>query len=198
MQKINTQLKSPHLELAHSYWQKRVFPRDIVIDATAGGGYDSVVLASLALRKDGGKLLIFDIQNEALEKTKAQLERHYSEDILKRIELHHSCHSHLLRHVEPRSVQLIVYNLGYFPGGDKTITTQCSTTLHSVQAALEAVRPGGLVSITCYPGHAEGQREEEMLLEFARSLEKELFLVCFHRFVNREKAPSLLLIERMF
>ena len=56
--------------------------------------------------------------------------------------------------------KLIVYNLGYLPGSDKLLTTKTSSTLLSVEKALSLIAPNGAISITCYPGHEEGKKEE--------------------------------------
>lgn len=93
---------------------------------------------------------------------------------------------------------LIVYNLGYLPGGDKTITTESSTTLESLQAAFPLIMPGGAISIACYPGHPSGKTEEENVMTFASSLDPQVWSCCHHRWLNRRNAPSLILIQRQF
>lgn len=47
------------------------------------------------------------------------------------------------------------YNLGWLPGGDKSITTKLEDTLESIEAAKRLVKHGGMISIMLYPGHAE-------------------------------------------
>lgn len=190
--------KSPHLEAAFDAWQKIVSPGDIVIDATAGGGFDSVKLATLALRKELGNLHIFDIQKDALLKTEKNLQQNFPEEIVQRIHLHEACHSTMATYVQPGSAKLIVFNLGYFPGGDKSITTMLHTTVQSVQTALTLLQTGGLLSITCYPGHLEGEKEEHALIQFAKMLDQQKYLVSFRSWINREKFPSLLCIYRIF
>ena len=37
-----------HLTLAHALWRSTVRPGDVVVDATAGRGHDTAVLAELA------------------------------------------------------------------------------------------------------------------------------------------------------
>ena len=54
---------------------------------------------------------------------------------------------------------MIVYNLGYLPGGDKSITTEVKSTLASVKRALTWIRDGGVISISCYIGHKQGSIE---------------------------------------
>lgn len=48
----------------------------------------------------------------------------------------------------------------YLPGGDKDVVTEASTTIDTVVEAQRVLQDGGAISLTCYPGHLEGQREE--------------------------------------
>jgi hypothetical protein len=56
-------------------------------------------------------------------------------------------------------VAACIFNLGYLPGGDKTITTTQSNTLRALEATSTLLAPGGILSIVCYPGHPEGAAE---------------------------------------
>ena len=49
--------------------------------------------------------------------------------------------------------QLVCFNLGFLPGGDREIITRPGTSVAAVQAALDIVRPDGLVSVLAYTGH---------------------------------------------
>lgn len=181
-----------HLELAHHYWQKVVLREDIVIDATCGNGHDTLFLAKLR----PGKLYSMDIQPEALQATTTLLNEHLKEEEKKGIVLEERCHSGFAEELLPGTVKLIVYNLGYLPGGNKQRTTLCETTLRSLQAAIKLIKPGGLISVTCYPGHAEGEKEEAALLTWAAHLKRQEWSCCHHRWINRDKAPSLLLLQK--
>ena len=74
--------------------------------------------------------------------------------------------------------------------------TDTSSTIKSLKMALELLCTGGALSITCYSGHKEGELEEEAVLTFAKSLSKNDYQVCHHRWLNRLKSPSLLLIQK--
>lgn len=71
--------------------------------------------------------------------------------------------------MKPESVKLICFNLGYYPSGDKTLTTTQSTTLMAVEASLSAVSPGGLVSVLAYIGHP-GKKSTAVLRSLAAPL----------------------------
>jgi len=189
-------LFNKHLDLSKQYFERLLKPGDIVIDATCGNGHDSLFLASLILNKDRGFLYTCDIQEEALTSAKNNFHGKIAPQLMQRIQFLHICHSQFPEEIKPQSVKLIVYNLGYLPGGDKNLTTKTDTTLKSITQALELITPGGAISITCYPGHQEGAIEEHAILELASHLNKNVWNCCFHRFVNRPKSPSLLLLQK--
>lgn len=184
-----------HLDLAHQIWSQIVKPGDFVIDATCGNGHDSMILAKLAVTISAGLLQVIDIQKEALNATRSLLSAHLSVGLMNRIEFIHNSHSQFNNHAE-QSVALIVYNLGYLPGGDKNLTTKKETTLQSLHSAVRLIKSGGAISITCYPGHSEGKVEEESVLEFGSSLNPQEWSCCHYRWLNRQAAPSLFLMQR--
>lgn len=168
-----------HIQQAHAVWRDHLRPTDIVIDATCGNGHDTLVLASLAHH-----VYALDIQKEALETTKKRLSGYTN------ITYCHQCHS-TLPDVSPA---LIVYNLGYLPGGDKEVTTMTATTLRSLEQARTILAPGGMISITLYPGHREGEYETEAILKQLPSLQS-----WQHRLIenkDRPTAPKLLLLTQ--
>jgi len=186
-------MRSPHLELAKTYWRELLRPGDVAIDATCGNGQDTLFLAKLPL----SSLFALDVQKSAIEKTEELLALHLDESERKRVSLHWMSHSNLKRVPSLLSPRLIVYNLGYLPGGDKTATTRTESTLESVASALEILIPGGAVSATCYPGHPEGEREEEALLALAAQLPADRWRVVHHRWLNRLRSPSFLWIASL-
>ena len=164
-----------HLRLAKEKWSEIIRPGDLVVDATCGNGQDTKFLLSLTDR-----VIACDIQEAAIATTRERTG----------IEPRLCCHAEL--EVEEQ-VQLVVYNLGYLPGSDKRVTTQVESTLRSAKKFLPLVT--GALSITCYPGHEEGAREEEALLEWAAELPSNRWSVCHHRWLNRARSPSLLFIS---
>ncbi|NGX53432.1 MAG: 2-phytyl-1,4-naphtoquinone methyltransferase [Chlamydiae bacterium] len=175
--------------LAHEQWSKIVSPGDTVIDATCGNGQDMLALAQLL--NGQGELIGYDIQKEALQKSEERLKKSLTPDQLQIITFRHQSHETFLE----KSAKLIVYNLGYLPGGDKSLTTQTVTTLQSLQSACGVIIPGGTISVMCYVGHEEGKREEEAVREFVQTLPSDRWCCTHHRIINRQQAPSLLLIQ---
>lgn len=172
----------PHIELARRLWREHLQPGDLTIDATLGNGHDALFLHEL-----GCVVVGLDIQETALKAAKIRIGE-------RPIRLVHLSHEKISSLVLPKPPQLIVYNLGYLPGGDKGITTLLESTLKSVEEGLKILSPKGALSITCYPGHDEGLREEEALTQWASQLESKRWDVCHHRWLNRPRAPSLLWI----
>jgi hypothetical protein len=180
----------PHIELAHSYWEKLLHKGDLTIDATCGNGHDTCKLAEILQSKGGGQVIGIDIQQEALERTKGLL---ISKN-LTGVDLF--CQSHANFPAVSSPVRLIVYNLGYLPRGDKQLTTLTESTLESVHNAIKLIMTGGALSITCYPGHPEGAKEEKALIKEISHLPSETFSICYHTFPNRLAAPNFLWIQK--
>lgn len=176
-----------HLDFAHDLWKRHLKSGDWAIDATCGNGWDTAKLAQL-VGPEGGVVSI-DIQQEAIEGAKMRLQDG---------NVHFFCQSHEVfpNLCRENPIRLIAYNLGYLPGGDKKLTTRVETTLKSVQNGLELLEAGGVMSITCYPGHAEGALEETALREFLSQLDAKRWSVSYHQWINRKLAPSLLFIKK--
>lgn len=181
---------SSHLDLAHKYWSELLKQGSVVIDATSGNGHDALFLGKLTLSEEAGSLYCIDLQDKAIENTRKLLQDNLSEKVFERVIFIQRSHETL----PEVSCDLIVYNLGYLPGGDKGITTCCESTIASIQSALRLLKRGGALSITCYPGHLEGKRELDLIIEYIKTLPPAEYLVCYHFFQNRNAAPSLVMI----
>lgn len=173
-----------HLDLAHFWWQKIVTKDSLVVDMTLGNGHDSAFLAGLEPKR----LLAVDIQEAAIESAKALIKGP--------VECYLEDHALFPERLDDQSVALAVYNLGWLPGSDKTVTTTATGTLLSLERLLPKMAPQGVISITCYPGHAEGKIEEDALLERLQQLDPKKYSVCHHRWLNRHLSPSLILIQK--
>lgn len=182
-----------HIDLAHSYWKRLLSVGDIAVDATCGNGHDTLLLAETVLTETSGTVYAFDVQAQAIQATRERAEAKLGV-ISQRIITLQQSHETFPEEFASMEIKLFIYNLGYLPGADKSKTTETGSTLRSIQQACALVTPGGAISVTCYPGHPEGALEEKALLEYAESLCKETWEVCHHRWSNRSKAPSLLLL----
>ncbi len=186
---------SPHLDLAKSYWTAHLQPGDAAIDATCGNGHDTLFLCQFLLKHAESLVAALDIQGSAILNTDALLKQSLPPDQMNRVLLHRMCHGKIHEIPLPIPPRLIVYNLGYLPGGDKSMTTRTGSTLKSLEHALDIVAYDGAISVTCYPGHEEGEKEEAALLKFAETLPSSRWKVCYHKWPNRPKSPTFLWIE---
>ncbi len=184
-----------HLDLAHTYWTQIVQKGDLAIDATCGNGHDTLKLCQLSLSIDKGKVYAFDIQSQAIKSTHHFLDTHLTGELKCRVDIRHCCHSAFPTDILPQSIKLIVYNLGYLPGGNKDQTTQVETTLTSLHHAQKLLQPGGVISITCYSGHTEGAKEQAAILDYVSCLSPKEWSCCHHVWLNRQQAPSLLILQ---
>ena len=181
-----------HLELARLYWKMILQPGDWVVDATCGNGKDILQLVKFSL----GGIIGLDKQQIAIENTSSLLKKSLQEDQYKKIHLFCTSHIHFPSLAHNYPIRLIVYNLGYLPGSDKKITTITEDTLKSLNAALELLMPGGLITICCYPGHAEGAKEQSFLVQKAEELPSTQYAICHHTWPNKQASASLLLIQK--
>lgn len=191
MENVITKPTALSLKLLSEY----ISEGDIVIDATAGNGRDTLALAKMA--GSSGKVYAFDIQETAIKKTRNLLEK---EGLLKRCELIQASHlriKELIPEGAKGKVAAVVFNLGYLPGGGKDITTQTETTLPAVVKALDLIRPGGIIAVTMYSGHPKGAEEKAALLRFAGQLRQREYHAAYISFINqRNQPPELLLISK--
>lgn len=161
---------------------------DVVLDATAGNGHDTLFLARLV--GPSGHAYAMDVQEAAVTETHRRLlEAGLSEDNFTVI---HAGHETMKEKVSPEhqgKIAGIMFNLGYLPGSDKTVITQTGTTLTAVNAALDLLRPGGLLTIAVYPGHEGGAQEQRELSQWAAALSPKAYEVQHLRPVNRSASP---------
>lgn len=160
---------------------------DLVVDATAGQGFDTEFLARLV--GEQGHVYAFDVQELALRRTK---ERLAAAGLLERVTLCHAGHEDMPTHVV-RPVRSVMFNLGYLPGSDHRIITRPDTTVRAVQAAAELVQAGGLITLVIYPGHAGGVQEQAALTTYLSGLPQGQYTVARYEFINQINNPPLVI-----
>lgn len=50
-----------------------------------------------------------------------------------------------------------MFNLGFLPGGDKTVTTTYESTVKALGHCLNLLNFNGIVTVALYPGHTAGK-----------------------------------------
>jgi hypothetical protein len=191
-----------HLHVSKQLWKILLKPGDIAVDATCGNGHDACYLSGLCLQDGIGTLHCIDIQKIAIEATKKRLTEHFTsthhssaqaEQLLSQVHFHQQSHEIFPACIQANSVSLLVYNLGYLPGftTDKALHTSTASTLHSIQAGLPLLKQGGMLSVTAYPGKAEGAQEASSVQSLLSRLSMDDWRVHSHVPLNRPLAPIL-------
>ncbi|MBL8818248.1 MAG: FAD-dependent oxidoreductase [Planctomyces sp.] len=141
-------------------------PGDTAIDATCGNGHDTLFLAKAVTQS--GRVLAFDLQKQAIERTSSKL----TENELESVTLLNACHSEITKYQPDGSVSVVMFNLGYLPGGDKSCTTIAETTVKAIEGAVRVLKSDGVLLVTSYRGHAGGLAEwlsvDHLLKNFAK------------------------------
>lgn len=178
--------------LSHLFLRERIRPGDRVVDATCGNGHDTLFLAELVGAE--GRVFAFDVQKQALEKTRQLLAEH---GCLERVQLFHAGHEELAARVtEP--VQGVVFNLGYLPGSDKGCITRSETTIAALEQAAAMLVRGGILVVVAYPGHEGGDQEAAVVDQWFQSLPPRNFNAWSSRQANRKPtAPYVLVAGKM-
>lgn len=151
----------------HALLADHLRPGDHALDLTAGNGHDTAALARLV--GPTGCVWAFDLQAPALAATRRRLA---AEGLESRAALIQADHRAWITHVPQAAGTLaaVVANLGYLPGGDKSIITTPDSSLPALQTALQALRPGGLLAAIIYRGHPGGLEEDRAITAWTATL----------------------------
>lgn len=164
---------------------------DTAVDFTMGNGNDTLFLSKAVGER--GKVYAFDIQEDALTSTRAHLEANGAPENYTLICASH----HRVKEFVSEPIKAGMFNLGYLPrSGRKAITTMRETTMPAVEAAIELLKPDGVLIVAIYPGHEEGALEGEMLREYFKTLSK--YRVCPSEFkiLNSPTSPYFFIVEK--
>lgn len=176
------------LPKAKSLIEEITVENDNLIDATCGNGHDTKFLA--ALTGPSGKVYSFDIQEEAINNAK-KLTRG-----LTNIQFIQDSHANAENYISS-NVKAAMFNLGYLPKGDKSITTKSESTLKAVSRIFGSLVPGGRIVIVVYHGHPNGKEEKDALYDFLSDLPQDKAKVLEYRFINQQNnAPFIFCIEK--
>lgn len=184
----------PLTEQAHAIIRQIVRSGDVAIDATAGNGHDTKFLADLV----GATGLVFaiDIQQQALQQTAALL----GDAALAHVHLVQRDHTELKAIIPSEyheQIAVVMFNLGYLPGGDRSLTTRTDSTLEAIRSALDILRPGGVLTVVAYSGHPGGAAEANAIECLLRNLSLEDYATSKHSAASdRAFAPSLFVVTK--
>ena len=180
-------IKRP-IELSHDFLSQVLDKNSIAIDATMGNGNDTVFLSHLAK-----KVYAFDVQEQALIKTREKLEQLN----IKNVQLILDGHQTINKYVT-ETIRAAIFNLGYLPSADKSVITQPATTLTAIKKILERLEIGGRLAIMVYYGHEGGDKEKDAVLNFVKELDQQHFTVMLYQPLNQINTPPfLVMIEKL-
>ena len=162
---------------------------DTAVDFTMGNGHDTEFLSKTVGER--GHVYAFDIQQQAVESTAAHL---VAAGCPENYTLIHDSHHKVTDYVTC-PIKAGMFNLGYLPGGDKSITTMRATTMPAIEAAIELLGPKSILSIAIYPGHEEGDAEGRMVSEYLSTLDRFRVSVAQIKIINSPTSPYFMVVE---
>ena len=175
------------VDFAHDVLINKISTEDIFVDMTLGNGNDTLFLCKLVKF-----VYAFDVQQIALDNSKKRLD----ENNVSNYSLILSSHELVDQYITEK-VKGFIYNLGYLPTGDKSITTNYDSTISSLKKALMLLKEKGIIVLVVYEGHDSGKIESSKVMEFVSSLSQKEYDVVTYRFVNQiNNPPYVIVIER--
>lgn len=176
------------LHFAHRFLEEVLDEKAVAVDATMGNGNDTVFLAQRA-----GQVYAFDIQEQALTKTKERLATAGATNAQLILAGHEEVDAYVTE-----AIRAAVFNLGYLPSADKSVITQPATTLVALEKILHRLEVGGRVAIMIYYGHEGGAMEKDAVLAFVKELDQTIFTAMLYQPLNQVNTPPfLVMIEKI-
>ncbi|MBE6022323.1 MAG: methyltransferase domain-containing protein [Cellulosilyticum sp.] len=176
--KINT------VYLAQDWMKRFVKEGNFCIDATAGRGNDTAFLCELVGAT--GKVIAFDIQEEAVASTKALLqEKGYN------AEVYLESHTKMAHYASEASVDGMMFNFGYLPGGDHQICTQKEESIRAIEEGLRLLKLDGAMALCIYHGGDTGFEEKDAIMAYLKTIDSKKYTVIVSEFYNRPNCPPI-------
>lgn len=168
-------------KIAHTLIAVLPYPIITAVDMTVGNGFDTLFLAQHFPTVYG-----FDIQEQAIEKTKIKLVDYPN------VQLILADHCDIAKYV--KNVDLFVFNLGWLPNSDKRYQTKAPHTKMTLDNCLPLLSKTGIICILCYNGDAEQRLETATVRNWALS---QTTLLCQEvQMTQIPHAPVLLMIGK--
>jgi SAM-dependent methyltransferase len=183
-------LRGP-VPLSHLFLCSFLRDGDNAVDATCGNGHDTLLLARLVGAR--GHVWGFDIQEQAVVETGRRVAE---AGLSNRVTLLQVGHEELAEHLTA-PLQAVLFNLGYRPGGDRSVITRPETTVAALKQSLALLAAGGTVIVVVYPGHSGGDDEQSAVEDWAAGLDPRA-CHCWRMGQTNvtAAAPYLLLVQR--
>lgn len=171
-------------ELSHDFLEPVLHPQAICIDGTLGYGRDSRFFLDHKARQ----VFAYEIQPGLLENAVKEIDD-------PRLHAWGKSHDQMgedLKSLKGR-VDAVVFNFGYDPHTLEGVATRSSSSLKTVQSAIELLRIKGRIALVFYP-HPDGVQEQETIFQWLKSQDGLETTYISHPF--KSNSPSLLCIEK--
>ncbi|RIJ63411.1 MULTISPECIES: class I SAM-dependent methyltransferase [unclassified Rummeliibacillus] len=175
------------LQYAQFLLKETVETGDIVVDATAGNGYDTTFLAQLV--GENGHVFAFDVQQQAIESTNKRLTE---VGMANRVSTILDGHENVAQYVQ-QPISAAIFNLGYLPGSEHQIITKPNTTLQAIESLLKLLKVGGMIVLVVYYGHEGGKEERDQVIEYVSNLPQKKVHVLRYEFINQKNDPPFII-----
>ncbi len=160
--------------ITHDWITQIIKPTDIVVDATAGNGHDTLFLSQKAKH-----VFAFDVSELAISRTKEKTKQQNNVTLIR------DSHENMETYVK-ESINGIVYNCGYLPNSNHQSVTHVKTTIASLNVAKKLLTDKGWLCITVYLGHAQGVEEAKAVLAW---LSKNMIIEKTYTYKSINHAP---------
>ena len=155
---------------------------NISVDMTCGNGHDTLFLSKISKY-----VYAFDIQDIAINHTIDLVKSNNIQNVKIIKESHDLFDKHISENID-----LAIYNLGYLPKGDKTISTNATTVLTSLKKALDKLNHFGLVVIVIY---LHNLNESKKITDFVSNLDAN-YDVLKYQVLNKIDCPYIIKIYK--
>lgn len=108
----------------------------------------------------------------------------------------HKSHDKIAESLPPEAdgrVAAAIFNLGYLPGGDKSVTTHGASTIKAIEQLLAMMKEDGLIVLVVYHGHREGKAEKEDVLAYCRNIDQQTARVLSYGYLNQQNDPPFII-----
>lgn len=181
-------------EHVHQVLSELLRPGDTCLDATSGNGHDTLALARLVGTE--GKVIAIDKQPAAIEATRARLAAAGAEAPCTLLCADHADAANRLLATHRGKLRAAVFNLGYLPGGNKTVISGAPTTVAALDASADLLAAGGRMLVTAYSGHPGGPEEARAVAAWMDALDQRVWHVSRHAptALRPDRSPPVLWI----
>lgn len=171
------------VELTHLLIKDYLDENTVCVDMTLGNGNDTLFLA-----KNSKHVYAYEIQKQGIINSKKLLKNNN----ITNYTIFHGSHENVYK--LNNKYEVAIFNLGYLPRSDKTITTNYKTTIKALNYLIENDTTK-LIAIVVYRGH-DNSLESNELLKYVSKLDTKFKISKFETLNINNNPPYLLLFER--